>query len=432
MTGRQLSTTSSAHLRPASARTISARGAGRIFLAFLASVLLLAACGGDDNGIRIVAPVTPTADPTTPTPTPEPTPVPLPERPDEPLNGGTLVAQYLHLGEPDIEGCLPELVEAWEMTEVEGPRCLLADLDGDGRDEYVFLASFPAESDDGDARADLWFFDDEEEERRLYHSATALTGGLIYNARIVDVDDVTSDGVPDVMIAWERCVDDVCTTRFIIASHHNGSLENLAPAGVAVDALDEIEIDAEEQRMILHGRPTADATTETGPLRGTTTEIWWSTSRFRSAQRPSDPQYLVHLLNDADAAFARGDYRDARQIYERAAVDGELRDWQAELGEQPARPELQAYALLRAALSAQRSGDGTAMLELLDRAADAHPETMHGAAAIEYREALEAGQSPAAACQAVESFLGTFAGFYRDFWDYGSANPGRDIVTLCR
>src|SRR5690606_31262674 len=101
---------------------------------------------------------------------------------------------------------LPALVERWEMAaEVEGPRCVVADLDGDRRDEYLFLVTFDADSgpDSGPRPSDMWIFEDAEEDFRLFNSARALANALTADLQIRDVDDYTGDGLPDLVATYD-------------------------------------------------------------------------------------------------------------------------------------------------------------------------------------------------------------------------------------
>lgn len=397
----------------------------------------MACSGGDDRpqGISISSggaegtEGTSTAS-STPTEEPTPTPLPVPARPQDPFSGGQSVAQYLAEGDPNIEGCLPELVDAWRMApSVAGERCMQVDLDGDRRDELVFLVSFASGAEDASPfPSDVWFFDDAEEDYRFLDSTRALANAETTALQIRSVEDLTSDGVPEVMMTWEECGASTCITHVSIASHHNGLLEDLAPPDAAVESLQGFSMDA----GVITMQAGLAGSVGAGPQRESTTTVRWAGSLFRAEVTQGPPVYLVHLVNDADALFNNGLYAEAEQAYLDAAANGTLPDWKAEIGEAPGRPELEAYSTFRAAISAFRQSDLIGAGRLLERAATQYPETMHGSAAVEYLIALQDGDTPEEACSAAEVFLGTFAAQYAAFWNYGTENPERTVADLCR
>jgi len=409
-------------------------------LAVLASgllVALFAACGGGD-GIRISAVTsTPstgasgTASATSATlGEVTPTPLPVPQAPENAFAGGRLIEAYLAEGEPDIEGCLPEVVEEWGLApEVDGLRCASIDLDGDRAEEFVFLVSFGSGADDTSAyAADLWFFEDKGSGYRFFNSARALANASTAALRIRSTDDLTSDGLPDVVMTWDECSEDPCVTHVSIASFHNGALENLAPTDADVPALEEFTMDGGVISLV--GGLSTDVAV--GPQRTSTVVVRWAGARFRTEIIEGEPVYLIHLVNDADALYNAGSFPEAREAYLAIATNNSLPDWKSEIGQEDGRIELQAYATFRAAITAFKQNDLIGAGQLLERTATQFPSTMHGSAAIQYLLALAGGAPPEAACGAAETFLDAVNQQYLTFWDYGSANPERTVFSLCR
>lgn len=395
-------------------------------VATLVAVLAAAtACSDDGGGIRIAAA---TGTPgNAATATAATTRTPLPPRPGNPFSGGIAVAGYLAGGGANLGGCLPELVQAWAMGPVDGDRCRQLDFDGDGRPEFVFVASFPDGGPNG-APADVWFFDDQASGYRLVNTARGLANATLANARIVAAEDLTADRVPEVVIAWQSCGASTCTTDLVIASQQGNLLDNLVPRDLALPSVESITV--KQGVIAMKGGQVASA--GAGPSRGQTVTVTWGGERFRKETQLEPPAYLVHALNDADTAFASGDFAGARALYERAATDSTLKDWKQESGGPAARLEVAAYALFHASLAALRQGDGTATIALLDRAVAGHEATMSGRAAAAYRDALRAGGSSSVACAAAEAYLATVAVAYAEQWNYGDTNPERGVVTFCR
>jgi hypothetical protein len=408
--------------------------------------LLAMACGGGGDGFRIERAelptqpptATPTADPNGDDSTPTPTPTPLlpskvPEAPQDLLRGSDEIERYLTGGLVDFARCLPELVAIWQFSSVDGTRCVSIDVDGDEGEEFVLLITTDGdEPEPAQRRGDVWFYDDAEADHRIFASARALANRVLTGVAIREVADLTGDGLADVLISSETCGGTTCITDLVIASGERGEIENLAPDGIAMPGLESLEIETveDEPEIVLRGGLIVDASA--GPQRPITRRVRWTGFSFVSEDELDEPQYLIHLIGDADAAFAELDFAKARALYEQAARDLTLIDWKQENGLPAARGELIPYAFFRAALSAQRLGDGLTTLELLDRAFLGHGNSMHGVSALLYKTGLDNGRSATASCGEVESYLSGFADAYALFWDYGTANPSHPIDQLCR
>ncbi|MEX2372171.1 MAG: hypothetical protein WD800_00055 [Dehalococcoidia bacterium] len=393
--------------------------------------LWLAACSGSP-GIEVTtttATATPSPD-ASGSPTPEPVATGVPERPDQPFAAGRDVEAYLRGGAADMRRCLPELVEEWGLAEeVEGPRCVSADLDGDGEDEWAFLVSYDSDDPDRPGLSDLWFFEDEEQDWRFFNSARGLANASAEGLQVRAVEDITNDDVPDLIATWLSCADGICITHLLVASTDQGDLDDLAPSNATVESLEEFEVADGAVRM--SGGSTSTA--ETGPQRPSTTIVSWTGLRFRVESERGEPTYLVHLVNDADRLYVAGDYEQAQALYLDAAVDEALLDWKAEQDGPAGRPELQAYSLFRAALAAEQMGNLVEWVALVQRAVDEQGDTLHGEAAAVYLEDLQDEESsPQRACSVAEAYIEQYREAYEALWDFGSANPERGIFTLCR
>ncbi len=419
--------------------------------AAMALALLAAACG-DAGEVSIVA-LTPTATPTAadaPAPpvggtgsaigggdaapaTPTPPPIALPAPPESPLAGAQLVAGWLAGGAPDIEGCLPALVEAWGFAATEGPRCVELDLDTDGSLELALAVTLPPAAGVLPP-GDVWIFDDAGGGRRFLGSARALANDVLEGVAIAEVGDLTGDDHPELLVTAESCGASTCLTRVLIASGHRGRLEDLAPAGLEIASLESLLVDDASgdglPDLLLRGGTIASV--GAGPQRASELRLSWGGIGFFEEELPDPPGYLVQLIADADARLLAGSFEAAGALYLEAASDLDLADWKAELGQAPGRPELQAYALFRAGLASLRAGDTPGALALLGRAFSEHTTTLHGGAAALYSAELQQGRPLPAACNSVEAFVQTRAADYAAIWDYGYANPEHTIEALCR
>ena len=415
-------------------------------VAALVAAALISSCGDGGSGVEVasVAP-SPTADgagaatPTDASPTTAATTPPLatsvtpPPRPDSLFAGGNLVAQYLADGAAGLEACLPELVEAWALPAVEGRRCVFADLDGDGAEEFALLVTLPA-SGSAPVPGDVWLFESADEHHRLFSSARSFANTVLEDVDIVAATDLTGDGLPEIVISSTGCAAAGCITTVLIISAHRGTFENLAPDALQVPGREPVRVEDVtgdgSPNPVLRAAPVESA--GAGPQRAYQLVLSWSGLKFFVAEQQDPPRYLFHVIADADALYASGDFAGARALYQTAAEDRSLDDWKTETGaRRPGRDELAPYALFRAGLSAVREGDSDAALALFDRTFDEHPLSLHGRAAAAYGSRLRQGSTPAQACRLTVTFLDTRAAEFAQIWDYGYENPEHTIDTLC-
>ena len=156
----------------------------RLTLAALVGLaLLLAACGG--GGGREGQP-----DALRRPPRPRRPTVAVPARPAEFASYPDAIAAYLTEAQGDAT-CLAELFAAWEMPEPTfGPPCAAADLDGDGRDEYVVRiadrattglplgATAPATAEPASYGGDIIILDDSGGGYEVVYRASVRGAGL--------------------------------------------------------------------------------------------------------------------------------------------------------------------------------------------------------------------------------------------------------------
>lgn len=416
-------------------------------LAAASLVLLAASACGDGGDIRIVA-ITPSptpaasetgsVEPSSPLPptsiTPTPTPAPsgtVPDRPTDLLAGGVPVSSYLAGGSADIAGCLPGLVAAWGLAPVLGERCFFADIDGDGTSEFAFAVVTTTEAA---SPGDVWFFQGADEQFRLFSSARVLANEVLEDVVLTAAADLTGDRFPDLVISARICSAGVCAGRLLLASAHGGEFTDLAPAGLNLTGLHSLRIEDATgdglQDVVLNYEHTPEP--EAGPQRDFELVLNWAGLKFFDSKHPDPPRYLFHAIADADTIFDTADYQAARAQYEAAAANTALVDWRVEVGEGSGRRELAPYALLRAGISAVRTGDPEGALALFNQAATGFPASLHGQVASIFREGLEGGLAPAVACTTSEDYLRPQSSRYAEIWDYGFSNPDHQISDLCR
>lgn len=395
---------------------------------------LAIACGGGSD-VSITAVTGGTTEPTAESATTETpgTPVPLPDAPDNPLTGGTLVASYLAANDADLAGCLPELVDRWQLEPTEGLRCLSGDLDGDREDEFAFLITAPG----GDG--DVWFFDDAEAGRRLISSARVLANDVLTDITIVAGPDLTGDRQPDAVITATACGGETCETRLLIASGHLGVLADVTPDDLDLGSVEEIRVadgngDGIDDLIIEIGRGDGDdaPTAAASPPRDAQLTLHWSGVSFFVDTEGADGAYLIYAIVDADRLYRAGDHTAARDAYVAAATDSSLLDWHAELGTGRDRTELVPYAYFRAALAAIGASDRADGVRLLRTAIIGHEASVHGEAAASFEVGFTNNLTFAQSCEFATTALSARAAEFDAAWDFGPDVIAPAISGICR
>ncbi|MDP6604665.1 MAG: VCBS repeat-containing protein [Dehalococcoidia bacterium] len=374
----------------------------------------------------VQSPGTPTAGTATPAPAPSRT---VPPKPDNVFAGANLLVPYLVGGAADTNHCLPALTERWELDQSREIECATADLDGDGETEFVLRVAL-----DESGPGDVWFFGSVVDGRRLLGSARSFAGSVLSDVRIVAVDDLTGDGLAEVVVSSENCGAATCTTGFLIMSGHRGGFENLAPEDIALEGaetptVDDVTGDGLLDLVVQGGAVTSAGA---GPPRQLERRLYWSGLRFFVVDQQQPARYLIHAIADADALFASADWAAAHERYLSIAVDQTLDDWRLQAGETPGRDELAAYAVFRAGLASLRAGDVAAAMAELERSFDEHPTSLLGVSAAVYLNGLQTGRTTTESCAATETFLRTRGALFARIWNYGYANPEHTIAGICR
>ena len=416
----------------------------RAFAILIAVLALLASACGDDSDVVIVAitrtpevattptgpgtPETPTSS--TATPTSGPTVI-LPSAPDNVFAGANLLVPYLAGGSGDVDRCLPELIDGWELALSDGIQCVLADMDGDGGEELALLVSLEREQD---PPGDVWIFDDASNGQRLIGSARSFSGTVLSGVHIVTGDDLTGDGLSDIVISMESCSAAVCSTDFLILSAHRGGFEDLGPRDIALEGSEPptVEDVTGDGTLDLVIRGGLVASAGAGPPRTLERRIYWSGLKFFVVDETEAPQYLIHAIEDADMLFAGTDYASASERYEGVASNSSLADWRVQNGQTPGRAELAPYSIFRAGLSLLRLGNVVGARALFERAFDQYPVSLHGVTSAVYLDSLLKDESFAQACERAEVYLRSRSASFGRIWDYGYANPEHTIEGFCR
>jgi len=428
----------------------------RLLLAGIAGpALVLAACGGGGGA--------PTASPT-PAATATPPTVAVPTPPAEFAAYPDAIGAYL----TETEGspsCLAELFAAWGMPQPTfGPACAAADLDGDGRDEYVVriadaattgpqLAEAPSSTaEPASYGGDILILDDGGDGYEVVYRATVrgeetVSAERFLNPTILGTGDYNDDGKAEAAFTGSQCGAHTCMTSVFVVGWDGSQYSDFFAEPVAHPwtqpseiAFEDLDADGIQEIRIPAGTVSSVGA---GPQRDSVLTYDWDGASFvLTRTRYAASGYLYFVVVDADAAYAAGNPAGASSLYRKAAEDTSLMDWKEELGAGARdRDELVPYARFRSYLTQMTllpTTDVDTALTLvgsIEALAQEFPNSLHAQAAQRFGEAYRRQPTPqaglTAGCIAFTSFLEERRSEFDAAWDYGYANPKPEPDQLC-
>ena len=304
-----------------------------------------------------------------PQPGPDVTFEQIPDQPDTFATFGATALPWLH-GKTDV-GDLVELFTAWPSPAIgRGDRLNLVDTDLDGRASLVIVYTNPATFGAALTGSNLVIYDPvpgRPDRYQIAYDHNLRSRSESTNIGVLMVENVTSDGLPEVTFVEETCGASTCTSSFHSLTRSGDGYRDIVVA--PIDIATATTIDVSDQ--------TGDGIRDLGIEGGVVTSaaagpprvnrfVYSATSGtmelVRSERAPS--LWLVWAIADANAAFDSGDDATALTLYDRALADSALEEWQA--GESA---ELFAVAWLRRALALGRSGQDAAAIAAAQSAA---------------------------------------------------------------
>ncbi len=198
---------------------------------------------------------------------------------------------------------------------------LRGDLTGDGNKETVFALIDP-QSDQLFPEAHLVVFACQAGDVKVLYRYTPLEG---YSLELIAVQDLTQDGVADLVFSEYSCGAHTCWHTPNVWSWQGNDFVNqmgddfqfpypvysVAPAGLTVVSAGVGSVGAGPQRPI------------------TTTLAWTGQVITVTGEVLGSPTYRYHAFLDGDRAMSASDYASAATDYERVVVDDTLEPWGA-------------------------------------------------------------------------------------------------------
>jgi hypothetical protein len=417
-------------------------------------VVILAACGGGES----------TASPT-PAATATPPAVAPPAAPSEFAAYPDAIAGYL----TETEGspsCLAELFATWGMPDPTfGPPCAAADLDGDGRDEYVVriadaattgppLSQPPAPTaEPASYGGDVLILDNGDDGYEVVYRGTirgeeTVSAERFLNPTILGTGDYNDDGKAEAAFTGSECgAASTCSTSVFVVGWDGSRYSDFFAEPVREPWTQPSEIDFEDldgdgiQEIRIPAGTVSSP--EFGPQRDSVLTYDWDGTSFEVTDiRYTASGYLYFAVVDADAAYAAGNLAGAVSLFQKAAEDASLKDWKEELGVGLRdRDELVPYARFRLYLTEMTllpTTDVDSALTLvgsIEALAQEFPNSLHAQAAqvfgIGYRQQKTPQAGLTAACVNFISFLNAHRSEFDAAWDYGYTNPKPEPDQLC-
>ena len=390
----------------------------------------------DGNGSQ-VNPATAIALSNPPTPTPNMAACPFGD-PSVTLDGSAppsaqavadAISAYLSLG-GSLNGLETTLRDRWGLINAsESGGTLRADLDltGEGSPEVIVSLITP------DAGGALFIFSCMDGRILTRYVGLPDDGLRGEPPRLLNTSDLNADGLPDLVFASQACdAEDECRFRTQMATYDRarGRFRNLLEGALRTEALPSLE-DVDSDRVTELLVPQTDSgNAETGPLRtGTVVYDWNGLTYVRSFTNTDPPRFRVQVVHEADEAFAAGDYATAALLYQQAADDSTLENWQNDDS-----AVLPAYALYRLLILDSFTGNDR-LLDTQARVLAAYPDLaaapVYAEMAARYWAAFQSTNNLRGACDEVRSIIAVRPEAVDLLNRYGSRSPAYTAAALC-
>jgi len=271
----------------------------------------------------------PTAPPTVATsPTAAPDPGPAPAFADV-AAASAAYASLVH-GDPDA---IAQALRSWGMAPQPSPELaalaqqqavVAADLDGDGQDEVVVLASNP-EPQFIAGEGTLMVLNATDGGYSVGYDSIAA-GDSQGSVAVLAVQDATGDGLADVAFAVESCGAHTCMADVRVLSYQEGAYRQLADS-ISSAYPDRIVLEDRNsdgvQEIVVHGNVIGSV--GAGPQRASTMTYSLVEGRYRLTGVEYDPSDLLYFrVVDGNLALSQGFINEAIAIYTEAVQNQSL------------------------------------------------------------------------------------------------------------
>lgn len=411
-----------------------------VLIVCLVTLALLSGCGLAEvpptpaTRIRTMSSATATYAPPTPTPsvssTPATNPCPArqtlasPARPALFQDYAATLQTYLTQGGNPAE--LVAILVDWQARPPAGEVLLQADLTGDAIPETV-VAYVNPDTEYPQTESELAIYTCQDQAmKRLY----TYQPGEWFNLVLIGAQDMTTDGVPDLIFADETCGAHTCWNSPHIWRWTATDFEDKVGADFSTPYATFM---LEDNHIVIASQGIASV--GAGPQRPVTNTLSWNGSVVTVTATGVGPSlFRYHVFRDGDEAFFARNDAQAQFLYQRALSDDGLLAWATYTSEEEEHRWFESLAYWRLMLLAIRANDDTLARkhynDLVTRFAPGKAGYATTALAQSFWQTYEQSRDIAYGCRAalnapeaqvVLDFLNTF----------GYANPVYVIEDLC-
>ncbi|MGC9356474.1 MAG: hypothetical protein ACP5GX_01330 [Anaerolineae bacterium] len=303
--------------------------------------------GSQDSGLVLTSePPSSSTPPPTSTPLPSPTPdlcpasasVPLPPLPgDFPAGYVEALREYLSAGGDPTQ--INRILQEWQALIPQGDQFAQGDVTGDGAAEVVVAFINPQSETFPPAGVLAAYTCRNGSMARLY---TYVPGQGLYPS-VVGIQDLTDDGLPDLVFSVVSCGAHTCMRTVHVWSWTGSDFKEQVSGDFTVPYPD---FSLRDERILAttYGFGSVGA----GPQR-VITETWsWNGNVItQSGETVAPPNYRYHAFVDGDEALFAGNYDTAFDAYLQVLNDDTLEPWAAAYDAREERLWLEALAQWR-------------------------------------------------------------------------------------
>jgi len=257
-----------------------------------------------------------------------------------------------------------------------------------------------------------------------------------YSLELIGVEDLTQDGVADLVFSEFTCGAHTCWHTPLVWSWGMNDFENRMAEEFQYP-FPTYELRDNELVVMSVGVGSVGA----GPQRPSTTTLAWTGEAIAVIEETLDePTYRYHAFLDGERALSTGAYDEAESAYARVIEDASLEPWGAFYGAEEERAWLEILAQWRKVILAvmtERPVEAQAAYEALDVAlGEQDPGVPVLVLAQRFWQAYQEGSDAAAACafainalesEAVLDFLNSF-GYANPIYEHSDLCPVLDFV----
>ena len=286
-----------------------------------------------------------TATPTTIPPTPDA----LSSPPSSPAVVQAVLTQVLTGAAGNT--CPDSLKQRWKVL------CASGDVDGDGKPDAAYLVPLQGAVTASSFPGLVYVLRSTSLKLELLPVDTEADASALGQS-FFGMADRDGDGHDEVIFLATGCTANSCSSQAHVESWDGTAWRDVGPAMGSTANLTAVAFTGSGGTSVLTEHGGVVTGPGAGPSRAVTRVYKYSDSRYRLTSETYDPAtYLIQAIQDADALFDAGNFSGAIAAYRAAIKDTALRDWQQENDKGNGRAALDSYALLRIAIATAASGD---------------------------------------------------------------------------